>query len=40
MVKTKAGFFDLDETEMKIPCKLTLQVWDNDTFSRDDILGN
>lgn len=37
--KRKLGVFDLDETEMKMPCKLTLQVWDNDTFSADDFLG-
>lgn len=40
VLKKKIGLFDLDETETKTPCKLTLQVWDNDTFSADDFLGN
>lgn len=39
VLKEKVGLFDLDETETKMPCKLTLQVWDNDTFSADDFLG-
>lgn len=28
-----------DDTEEKYPCRLKLQVWDNDTFSRNDFLG-
>uniref|UniRef100_A0A8C4VI19 C2 domain-containing protein n=1 Tax=Gopherus evgoodei TaxID=1825980 RepID=A0A8C4VI19_9SAUR len=29
----------LDETVLKVPPKLILQVWDNDKFSADDFLG-
>lgn len=32
-------FWNLDETVLKVPPKLILQVWDNDTFSADDFLG-
>ncbi|KAF2886392.1 hypothetical protein ILUMI_19781, partial [Ignelater luminosus] len=39
LVLTKKELFSFDETEIKMPCKLTLQVWDNDTFSADDFLG-
>ncbi|RZC37045.1 otoferlin [Asbolus verrucosus] len=31
--------FGFDERENKIPCRLTLQSWDNDTFSSHDFLG-
>lgn len=31
--------WNLDETVLKVPPKLILQVWDNDTFSADDFLG-
>lgn len=27
-------------TEQKIPCRLNLQIWDNDDFTADDFLGN
>jgi hypothetical protein len=33
VVKKKEHFWSLDETEIKIPPMLTLQVWDNDKFS-------
>lgn len=39
VIRKKESIFSSDETEIKIPCRLTLQVWDNDTFSRDDFLG-
>ncbi|NXE17033.1 MYOF protein, partial [Lophotis ruficrista] len=32
-------FWNLDETVLKVPPKLILQVWDNDKFSADDFLG-
>ena len=35
----KMSVFDLDETEVKIPPKLTMQVWDADLISSDDFLG-
>ena len=33
------SIFDLGSTEMKVPAKLTLQVWDADIVSADDFLG-
>ncbi|XP_031785250.1 otoferlin isoform X4 [Nasonia vitripennis] len=39
IVSRKASVFARDETEQKMPCKLTLQVWDSDHFSKDDFLG-
>ncbi|CAH1179264.1 unnamed protein product [Phaedon cochleariae] len=38
ILRKKESLFAMDETEFKLPCKLTLQVWDNDTFSKDDFL--
>ncbi|KAM6040474.1 fer-1-like protein 5 [Chlamydotis macqueenii] len=35
----KEHFWNLDETVLKVPPKLILQVWDNDKFSADDFLG-
>ncbi|XP_065603663.1 fer-1-like protein 5 [Cyrtonyx montezumae] len=35
----KEHFWSLDETVVKLPPKLILQVWDNDKFSADDFLG-
>ncbi|XP_050516741.1 otoferlin-like [Diabrotica virgifera virgifera] len=39
VIKKKESMFAVDETEFKLPCRLTLQVWDNDTFSKDDFIG-
>ncbi|XP_074035126.1 ferlin family C2 domain-containing myoferlin misfire isoform X2 [Leptinotarsa decemlineata] len=39
VVYKKESIFESDETEFKMPCVLTMQVWDNDTFSKDDFLG-
>ncbi len=39
VVKKKEHFWSLDETEIKLPPVLTIQVWDNDKFSADDFLG-
>uniref|UniRef100_A0A8C3XKS5 C2 domain-containing protein n=1 Tax=Chelydra serpentina TaxID=8475 RepID=A0A8C3XKS5_CHESE len=35
----KQYLWSLDETVLKVPPKLILQVWDNDKFSADDFLG-
>ena len=40
VVRRKANVFARDETEQRMPCRLTLQVWDSDHFSKDDFLGN
>ena len=32
-------FWSLDETELKLPLQVMIQVWDNDKFSADDFLG-
>ncbi|CAG9864670.1 unnamed protein product [Phyllotreta striolata] len=39
VVRKKETVFSVEHTECKIPCQLTLQVWDNDTFSKDDFIG-
>ncbi|XP_057672230.1 otoferlin [Diorhabda carinulata] len=39
VIRKKENIFAIDQTEFKMPCRLTLQVWDNDTFSKDDFLG-
>lgn len=35
----KKSLFGSSEKEEKLPCNLTLQTWDNDTFSSNDFLG-
>ena len=37
--KTKESPFSIDESEVKAPCRLNLQVWDADIVSADDFLG-
>lgn len=40
VIRKKDSAFSSSDTEEKLPCKLNLQVWDNDTISRDDFIGN
>ncbi|XP_065062327.1 otoferlin-like isoform X2 [Rhopilema esculentum] len=40
VIKKKATFFSWDESEEKVPPRLTLQVWDADAFSADDFIGD
>ncbi|XP_055621532.1 otoferlin-like [Toxorhynchites rutilus septentrionalis] len=39
IIAHKKSFYEQLETEQKVPPLLTVQVWDNDLFSRDDFLG-
>lgn len=39
IVKKKEHFWSLDKTEERLPCRLVMQIWDNDKFSADDFLG-
>uniref|UniRef100_A0A6I8S929 C2 domain-containing protein n=1 Tax=Xenopus tropicalis TaxID=8364 RepID=A0A6I8S929_XENTR len=39
IVSKKEHVWSLDETEIKLPPKLNIQIWDNDKFSRDDYIG-
>lgn len=39
VVKRKESVFSWDESELKMPAALTLQVWDADHISSDDFLG-
>ncbi|XP_066062171.1 fer-1-like protein 5 [Chamaea fasciata] len=38
-IRRKEHAWSLDETLLKVPPKLILQVWDNDKFKADDLLG-
>uniref|UniRef100_A0A8C9KWX2 C2 domain-containing protein n=1 Tax=Serinus canaria TaxID=9135 RepID=A0A8C9KWX2_SERCA len=38
-IHRKDHVWSLDETLLKVPPKLILQVWDNDKFKADDLLG-
>ncbi|NWV57327.1 MYOF protein, partial [Daphoenositta chrysoptera] len=38
-IRHKEHVWSLDETLLKVPPKLILQVWDNDKFKADDLLG-
>ncbi|XP_019953049.2 myoferlin [Paralichthys olivaceus] len=40
VVSRKEHFWNLDNTEFRIPPKLIIQIWDNDKFSLDDYLGS
>lgn len=39
VVKKKQHFYSLTKTEVHVPPRLTMQVWDNDLFSPDDFIG-
>ena len=39
VITRKESVFSWDETVSKIPPRLNLQVWDADSFSKDDFLG-
>ncbi|XP_058122863.1 myoferlin-like [Anopheles ziemanni] len=39
VVRRKKAFYEQYDTELKFPPVLTVQVWDNDSFSADDFLG-
>ena len=39
VVKKKEHFYSLTETEHNLLPVLTMQVWDNDTFTPDDFIG-
>ncbi|NXL77191.1 DYSF protein, partial [Leptocoma aspasia] len=38
-IRRKEHVWSLDETLLKVPPKLILQLWDNDKFKADDLLG-
>ncbi|XP_014671407.1 PREDICTED: dysferlin-like [Priapulus caudatus] len=40
IVEKKEHFWNLDETETRLPPQFIVQIWDNDKFSIDDFLGS
>ena len=40
MISKKESMFSWDDSITKVPPRLTLQVWDADSFSKDDFLGS
>lgn len=40
VVKKKLHFWSLDTTEERLPPRLVVQIWDNDTFNPDDFIGS
>ena len=40
MISKKESLFSWDDSITKVPPRLTLQVWDADSFSKDDFLGS
>lgn len=40
IVRRKSSVFARDEAEVRLPGKLTIQVYDSDHFSKDDFLGD
>uniref|UniRef100_A0A182LWC6 C2 domain-containing protein n=1 Tax=Anopheles culicifacies TaxID=139723 RepID=A0A182LWC6_9DIPT len=39
VLRRRKAFYEQFDTELKYPPVLTVQVWDNDSFSADDFLG-
>ncbi|XP_053673937.1 myoferlin [Anopheles nili] len=39
VLRRKKAFYEQHDTELKYPPVLTVQIWDNDSFSADDFLG-
>ncbi|XP_058065852.1 fer-1-like protein 6 [Anopheles bellator] len=39
VIRRKKAFYERFDTETKYPPVLTVQIWDNDSFSADDFLG-
>lgn len=39
MLRRRKAFYEQYDTELKYPPVLTVQIWDNDSFSADDFLG-
>ena len=40
VISRKESVFSWDDSITKVPPRLTLQVWDADSFSKDDFLGS
>ena len=40
VISKKESMFSWDDSITKVPPRLTLQVWDADSFSKDDFLGS